>query len=60
MPVQLFLVHIRVGTDYVDYDLQRYVLLLHYKKEELIWLKISFYPFKYKPTHRFLGMDKTA
>ena len=56
MPVQLFLVHIRVGTDYVDYDLQRYVLLLHYKKEELI----SFYPFKYKPTHRFLGMDKTA
>ena len=33
MSVQLFLVHIRVGTDYVDYDLQRYVLLLHYKKE---------------------------
>ena len=60
MPVQLFLVHIRVGTDYVDYDLQRYVLLLHYKKEELIMAQNQLLPFKYKPTHRFLGMDKTA
>ena len=44
MPVQLFLVHIRVGTDYVDYDLQRYVLLLHYKKEELIMAQNQLIP----------------
>ena len=44
MSVQLFLVHIRVGTDYADYDLQRYVLLLHYKKEELIMAQNQLLP----------------
>ena len=59
MPVQLFLVHIRVGTDYVDYDLQRYVLLLHYKKEELIMLKSASTPSNIT-NPQVLGMDKTA